>query len=311
MRDSTHPRVYRSALVAFAWSSGLQKRSKISVAILIHRSRVVGLSRCPPWPSTVSDRGLRGSPHGSFPSPKRRDAALVTFASRSARSHISRSTSQRRSAVLLPLLGFVSPLRRTAGCASTPSHPPDDSRRLRCDLRADGATRRLLFRPRGFSPPRRLPPRSRSRACCISLPAMGFAAFSDFPCPIAPEGTRNTVAVLATLTPFEESPSPSAVPRHRGPCLLAVSARVRPASSDSSVRPDACVGAVESPLGARPLEERWCRRDPARAGARKTGACTSLMIPSMKLRSAGEPVDPHVIVFKPRVRCDPKGASGR
>jgi hypothetical protein len=36
-------------------------------------------------------------------------------------------------------------------------------------------------------------------------------------------------------SPFEESPSPSAVPRHRGRCLLAVSARVRPASNDLSI----------------------------------------------------------------------------
>lgn len=113
--------------------------------------------------------------------------------------------------------------------------------RLEPSLRADGATRRLPFRPRGLAPPRRFPPRSGPRACCISLPAMGFVAFSGFPCPIASPSrppkrsmgaARYTVAVLATLTPSEESPSPSAAPRHRGRCLPAVSARVRPASND-------------------------------------------------------------------------------
>jgi hypothetical protein len=37
----------------------------------------------------------------------------------------------------------------------------------------------IPFRPRGFTPPRRLPPLGRSRACCIPLPVMGFAAFPD------------------------------------------------------------------------------------------------------------------------------------
>jgi hypothetical protein len=63
-----------------------------SVAIPIHRSRVVGLSRRPPWPSTVTGRDLRGSPDGSFHQPKLTDAALVPFASRSARSYVRRNS---------------------------------------------------------------------------------------------------------------------------------------------------------------------------------------------------------------------------
>jgi len=35
----------------------------------------------------------------------------------------------------------------------------------------------IAFRPRGFSPPRRVSPRRRARACCIPVPDMGFAAF--------------------------------------------------------------------------------------------------------------------------------------
>jgi hypothetical protein len=149
--------------------------------------------------------------------------------------------SQRRSASFLPLLGFVSPLRRSTRFASTPGSIVDDRNRPRPSLRVDDATRRLPFRPRGFAPPRRFPPRSEPRACCISLPAMGFVAFPGFPCPISspsrpPErsmgAARYMVAVLATRSPFEESPSPPAAPRHRGRCLLAVFARVRPASND-------------------------------------------------------------------------------
>jgi len=42
-------------------------------------------------------------------------------------------------------------------------------------------SRRLSFRPRGFSPPRRLAPRRRSRVCCAPLPAWGFVAFPGRP----------------------------------------------------------------------------------------------------------------------------------
>lgn len=55
-------------------------------------------------------------------------------------------------------------------------------------LRPAGAIQPVLFRPRGFAPPRRFPPRSAPsslstfsclelRACCIPLSTMGFAAF--------------------------------------------------------------------------------------------------------------------------------------
>lgn len=170
--------------------------------------------------------------------------------------------SQRRSASFLPLLGFVSPLRRTTRIASTPGSTPCDRSRRQTSLRVDDATRRLPFRPRGVAPPRRFPPQSRPRACCISLPAMGFIAFSGFSCPIAPPCSaseevdwgvaRNMIAVLATLTPFEESPSPSAVPRHRGHCLPAV-LRSGPACIQRS---------CDRRSLARAPEGRGCRRDP-------------------------------------------------
>ena len=40
----------------------------------------------------------------------------------------------------------------------------------------EGATPEVSFRPRGFSPPRRLPPLCRLRACCIPLPILGSTA---------------------------------------------------------------------------------------------------------------------------------------
>jgi hypothetical protein len=37
----------------------------------------------------------------------------------------------------------------------------------------------ILFRPRGFAPPRRFTPHRGVRACCVPVPDMGFAAFHD------------------------------------------------------------------------------------------------------------------------------------
>lgn len=64
-----------------------------------------------------------------------------------------------------------SPLRRARPRSPLPDAP----------LRVHPSGRRLptptMFRPRGFSPPRRFSPRAGLRACCIPLPVLGFAAF--------------------------------------------------------------------------------------------------------------------------------------
>jgi hypothetical protein len=65
----------------------------------------------------------------------------------------------------------LSPLHRRAREASTPATTA--SRRFGLE----GATLGVPFRPRGFSPPRRLPPLYESRACCIPLPILGSIAF--------------------------------------------------------------------------------------------------------------------------------------
>jgi len=44
-------------------------------------------------------------------------------------------------------------------------------------LRLRDANPEVMFRPRGFAPPRRLSPRDGSRACCIPLPILGFVSF--------------------------------------------------------------------------------------------------------------------------------------
>jgi hypothetical protein len=63
----------------------------------------------------------------------------------------------------------------------TPGTLPDAATRVRNDgQRAFGPwlpSHSVLFRPRGFSPPRRLSPHRGVRACCVPVPDMGFAAF--------------------------------------------------------------------------------------------------------------------------------------
>lgn len=70
-------------------------------------------------------------------------------------------------------------------CASTPGHGTSPS------PSASGCHPEVPFRPRGFSPPRRVSPRKGSQACCILQPTLGFAAFhADQPKPATIPATR-------------------------------------------------------------------------------------------------------------------------
>jgi len=72
---------------------------------------------------------------------------------------------------VLPLVGFArfAPLCRSSSDASTPG----SSR----SLRSDGATRRILFRPRGFAPPRRFAPHRLRGFVAPRCRPVGFVAF--------------------------------------------------------------------------------------------------------------------------------------
>jgi hypothetical protein len=77
----------------------------------------------------------------------------------------------------------------------------------------------------------------RSRACCIPLPVMGFAAFraTGFPADswTNPGAVGSADALPATIfTPLEGFPSTTAAPRRRGRCPLAV-----PSGSAGHLRP--------------------------------------------------------------------------
>jgi len=127
-----------------------------------------------------------------------------------------------------------SPLHRHASEASTPA-------RAACPcFGPEGSTLEVLFHPRGFSPPRWVPPLHPLRACCIPLPILGFAAF---PCLAlrSKTGPRDTSPRRRTY-PSKNSPS-TAAPRHRGRCAPCRSLRITAAPRQGPLL-DSCSDAV-------------------------------------------------------------------
>jgi hypothetical protein len=108
----------------------------------------------------------------------------------------------------------LSPLHRRAREASTPATTA--GRRFGLE----GATLEVPFRPRGFSPPRRLPPLHESRACCIPLPILGSTAFPlEASRPI--DRDHLCFPAMQVRTP-RRNPRPTAVTCHHALCPLAV-----------------------------------------------------------------------------------------
>jgi hypothetical protein len=202
--------------------------------------RVVGLPRLL-LDLTRHRAGLRGLPRGPcrFRSSDRRQAPCSLAPLRSALSALGSPP---------PLMGFVH-LR------------PSADAHIRCPLpvarRLPSAEQCQL--PGPVPPPRFLTALTACstwvlRACCIPLPAMRFAVFPSR----AARCTRRwpcaaRVFPTTRLIPFEEFPSPAAVPRHRGRCPLVVSTRSTPRyyaqflppgfhRRDGFSRSSACVG---------------------------------------------------------------------
>jgi hypothetical protein len=144
----------------------------------------------------------------------------MAFASPSKRSqHCWNSSQPPKRSRVPPLVGFARliPLCRSTFCVSTPGS--------RGFLRADGANRRLTFRPRGFSPPRRFSPR---RGCGFVAPRCQLWSSTRFPSrlPGHPRVSCKSFPFPASrVIPFEEFPSSAAVPHHCGLCPLAFAAR--------------------------------------------------------------------------------------
>jgi len=103
----------------------------------------------------------------------------------------------------LPSTGSTErPLPPTLPSASAPRVPPS----------------KFSFRPRGFSPPRRFPPLGGSRACCIPLPVLGFAAFpvlTGFRSPPIRRPTTNGVPMHSPRrVSYPPKDSPRSQPHH-------------------------------------------------------------------------------------------------
>ena len=168
-------------------------------------------------------------------------------------------------------------------------------------LRPRSSTFEVPFRPRGFAPPRRLPPLLRSRACCIPLPILGFIAFLG-PTPRRSTGGGRDFPAMQDL-PLEELPS-TAAPRHRGRCPLAVR---RPTITSAPAR------------RCRRARSRWEGRErrlrglapssglvsaAAVAGDRRPAPSWALFLFKVASRAAGDPSPTASPGFRSRPRKD-------
>jgi hypothetical protein len=109
------------------------------------------------------------------------------------------------------------------------------------------------FRPRGFSPPRRLSPR---RGCRFVAPCCRLWGSTRCPLrlPDRPKAPCKTVAFPAPhFIPFEEFPSSAAAPHHCGRCLPVITAR--PSRPNQLDRSRAHSTEVERGLSSRPKPE--------------------------------------------------------
>lgn len=197
---------------------------------------------------------------------------------------------------LVPPLGRASsreiraPLRRHEPSASTPGSKLPSARR--CDAPH-------VFRPRGFSPPRRFAPHTVPRACCIPQPARGSSRFrSTGAGPVLPDRSRtDTVADL-------RAPSP----RRRVHTLRRVSSSTAGTASPRSVAFLSLPALVPPRPQPKPRHARWVLASQEPRGHRRPEpgrpAGTGHRLDTVKLRSAANGGPPrHRVVRAPANRC--------
>jgi len=147
----------------------------------------------------------------------------VIFSSPSERSRLCRTPRDFRRSPSSSSPG-IRPLHAPLPLPADPSTPGG----LR-PLRSDGATHRILFHPRGFSPPRRFAP---CRCCGFVAPRCRFWGSSRFPVPVPPslgcgyEPSVSRVAVSLRRVPLVSSRSAS--------LRSLPSCRFRPSSSQTT-----------------------------------------------------------------------------
>jgi hypothetical protein len=140
--------------------------------------------------------------------------------------------------------------------------------------------RRLSFRPRGSSPPRRFTPRERLRVCCAPLPAWGFVAFPGRPTGRCSRGSppdgaavsRDAVHTLRRI-PLVNSRAASLRPLPSCRCHSISSRRPRPMRRRCDpVRGDPSLPSDDAPIrrGEPPLHRS--KRCAGRRGGRAAAA---------------------------------------
>jgi hypothetical protein len=153
----------------------------------------------PPTRLTPDGADLRGLPHRVADKP----ALLPAYLRPSLRLPFGAPTCcpDRLTPISSPGVGPVDrvspaawPHRPSVGFAPScegPSRVHSRPRTEAHDHRPSDANPKVLFRPRGFSPPRRVSPRNDSQAYCILQPTLGFVSFhADQPKPAAIPATR-------------------------------------------------------------------------------------------------------------------------
>ncbi len=140
-------------------------------------------------------------------------------------------------------------------------------------LRRLAAMRAVTFRPRGFSPPRRFPPRGGCGLVASRSRPGGSTRFR-----------RSNEPLPRAVTPFEVFPSPAAGPRHRGRCPPVVTLGHRTRSRS----PPGLPCDVRSLRAPPPSLTR--SPSPRRRASRQTVTCLAFVAASSRRR----PRAPHV-----------------
>jgi len=121
-----------------------------------------------------------------------------------------------------------------AASTAVVSHPASTPARPESLTSAAGYYTDNMFRPRGFSPPRRFAPRAsrefvaphcQLEVRCVSCPVVHMHAAEAALC-----GTGPYLSPQRLFTPLEGFPSSAAVPCHHGRCLLDVPLTLAPPS---------------------------------------------------------------------------------
>jgi hypothetical protein len=172
---------------AFGWRSrscGFPRRSSAGCGSVAFAAPLMPFSVSGAAPG-CSDRRMQARFRASI--------RLLAFTSRSARPTwngttrnpcSARTRTSRRRIALSPSDSILQgPLLRLVRGGPLPAHSPRS--RHEFATKGNGPSGRgsnattILFRPRGFAPPRRFTPHRGVRACCVPVPDMGFAAFLD------------------------------------------------------------------------------------------------------------------------------------